>query len=94
MNEPFTLSKVIESSNLCSRKNTGRNSVSLMKTEACFEIMAYIKSRVNMNISGLQTYNELCQIQRTSAVSKTLVFRWHKKFQDGFINLKDGSRLC
>ena len=25
------------------------------------------------------------------AVSKTLVFRWHKKFQDGFTNLKDGS---
>ena len=27
----------------------------------------------------------------SSAVSKTLVFRWHKKFQDGFTNCKDGS---
>ena len=25
-------------------------------------------------------------------MSKTLVFRWHKKFQDGFTNFKDGSR--
>ena len=25
-------------------------------------------------------------------MSKTLVFRWHKKFQDGFTNLKDGFR--
>ena len=24
--------------------------------------------------------------------AKTLLFRWHKKFQDGFTNLKDGSR--
>ena len=31
-------------------------------------------------------------MNRTSAVSKTLVFRWHKKFQDGFSKLKDGSR--
>ena len=37
-------------------------------------------------------YNELCQIHRTSAVSKTLVFRWRKNFQDGFTNLKDGYR--
>ena len=25
-------------------------------------------------------------------MSKTLVFRWHKKFQDGITKLKDGSR--
>ena len=25
-------------------------------------------------------------------MSKTLVFRWHKEFQDIFINTKDGSR--
>ena len=53
---------------------------------------AFIKGRVNLNISGSQTYNELCQIYRTSAVSKTLVFRWHKIFQCGSTNLKDGSR--
>ena len=34
----------------------------------------------------------MCQMHGTSAVSKTLLFRWHKKFQDGFTNLKDGSR--
>ena len=63
-----------------------------MKTQACFEIRAYIKNRVNLNISGLQTYNELCQIHRTFVVvSETLVFRWHKNFQDCFTNLKDGS---
>ena len=54
------------------------------------EIRAYIEGWANLYISGSQTYNELCQIHRTSAVSKTLVFRWHKNFQDGFTNLKDG----
>ena len=61
-----------------------------MKTQASFEIRTYIEGRINLNIS--QTHNELYQIYRTSAVSKTLVFRWHKKFQDGFTNHKDGSR--
>ena len=36
--------------------------------------------------------NELCQIHRSSAVPKMLVFRRHKKLQDGLTNLKDGSR--
>ena len=31
-------------------------------------------------------------MHRTSAVSKTLLFRMLKKFQDGFTNRKDGSR--
>ena len=63
-----------------------------MKVQASFEIRAYIKGRINLNISGSQTYNEFCQMHRTSAASKTFVFRWHKKFQDGFTNRKDGSR--
>ena len=63
-----------------------------MKTQARFEITAYTKGRVNLKISGSHTYNELCQIHRTSVVSKKLVFRWHKKFQVGFTNLKYGSR--
>ena len=49
---------------------------------------------IYMIISGSQTYteyDELCQIHITSVVSKTLAFRWQKKFQDGFTNLKDGS---
>ena len=54
-----------------------------MKTQASFEIRADIKGHINLNISGSQTYNELWQIQRTSAVYKTLFFRWHRKFQDG-----------
>ena len=54
-----------------------------MKTEACFEIRAYIKDRVNPNTPGSQKYNELCLIHWTSAVYKSLVFRWYKKFQDG-----------
>ena len=62
-----------------------------MKNQASFEIRAYIKGRVNLNISGSQTYNDLCQTNRTSAMSKTLVFRWRKQFQDGFTNLDDGS---
>ena len=57
-----------------------------MKSQANFEIRSYI----NLNISGSQTYNELCKIQRTSAASKPLVFRWHKNFQDGFTNHKYG----
>ena len=31
-------------------------------------------------------------MHRTSVVSETLVFRWHKKFQDDSTNLKDVSR--
>ena len=31
-------------------------------------------------------------MHRTSAASKTLVFRWHKDFQDGSANFKDVSR--
>ena len=54
--------------------------------------MYNIKGRVYLNISGSLIYNELCQIHRISAVFKMLVFRWHKEFQDGFTNLKDGSR--
>ena len=34
----------------------------------------------------------MSQIHRTSAVSKTLVFMWHKEFQDVFTSFKDGSR--
>ena len=63
-----------------------------MKTQASFEMRTYINGRINLNSSGLQVYNELCQIHRTSAVSKTLVFRWHNIFHDGFTNPKDGSR--
>ena len=44
-----------------------------------FEIKTYIKGRVNVNISGSQTYNELYQIHRTSVVFKTLVFRLNKR---------------
>ena len=62
-----------------------------MKTQARFEIRADIEGHINVNISGSQTFNELCQIHRTSAASKTLVVRWHKKVQDGFNNHKDGS---
>ena len=58
-----------------------------MKTQASFEIRAYIKGRINLNISQVH----MCQIHGTSAASKTLVFRWRKKFQDGFTNHKDGS---
>ena len=56
------------------------------------KIKAYIKGRLNLGISGVHVYYELCQIHRTSAVFKTLVLRWQKKFQAGFTNLKDGSR--
>ena len=52
-----------------------------------------MQGRVNLNISDSQEYDELCHIHRTSAVSKTLVFRWHKKYHDGFTNPKDSSRL-
>ena len=41
-----------------------------MKTQARFEIKAYIKDSVNLNMSGSQPYNELCQIHRTFAMSK------------------------
>ena len=46
----------------------------------------------NFVLIRILTYTELCQVHRIYAVSKTLVFRWHKKFQDGFTNFKDGSR--
>ena len=57
-----------------------------MKPKTSFEIMTYNKGRIHLNISGPLTYNE------TSTVSKTLVFRSRKKFQDCFTNHKDGSR--
>ena len=63
-----------------------------MKIHTSFKIGAYIKGLFNLEMSGSQTYNELFLIHRTSAVSKTLVFRWQNKFQDGFTNLTDGSR--
>ena len=62
-----------------------------MKTQGSFEIRTYIKGRVNLNISGSQTYNALCQIHRTSAMYKKASFRWQKKFQDAFTNFQDGS---
>ena len=62
-----------------------------MKAQSSFEIRAYIKGRVNLNILGSQTYTELCQIHKTSAVFKTLVFRWKKIFLDCFTSPKDGS---
>ena len=58
---------------------TGLDSECLMKAQSCFEIRVYIKGRVNLNILGSQTHNEFWQIQRPSAVFKTLVFRWNKK---------------
>ena len=60
-----------------------------MKTQTNFEIRAYMKGRIFLNILGSQTYNELCPIHKTSAASKTLVF---KKVQDVFTNHKYGSR--
>ena len=64
----------------------------LIKIHASFKIGAYVKGLFNLDTSGSQTYNEWFQIDRTSAVSKTLVFRWQNKFQDGDTNLNDGSR--
>ena len=63
-----------------------------MKTKESLEIRICIKGHVTLNISCSQTNNKLCPIHRTSEVSKTLDLRWHKKFQDGFINDKYGSR--
>ena len=65
----------------------------LMKTQASFHIRTYFKGRVNLSISGTETYNDLCQIHvhRNTAVSKTLVFRLHKKLKYGFTNPKYGS---
>ena len=34
-----------------------------------------MKGRINLNISGSKTYDELCQIHRTSSASKTLVVK-------------------
>ena len=62
-----------------------------MKTQARFEIRTLIKGRIILNISGSQSYHELCQVHRTSAVFKMLVFMWLKNFQDRFTNHKDGS---
>ena len=62
------------------------------KIQSSFVMRAFIKGRVNLNIAGSQTYNELCQINRSSAVSKTIVFSQHNTFKDGFSGLKDG--LC
>ena len=63
-----------------------------MKTEESLEIRICIKGHVTLNISFSQTNNKLCQIHRTSEVSKTLDLRWHKKLQDGFTNDKYGCR--
>ena len=49
-------------------RNTLAEIVCLMKPQSSFEIRAYIKGRVNLILLGAQTYNELCQIHRTSAV--------------------------
>ena len=73
-------------------RNTLAKKVYLVKTQASFEIRTYIKGRINLNISGLQTYNELYQIHRTSEVFNMSVFRWHKKFQFGFTSHKNGFR--
>ena len=59
-----------------------------MKNKTSFEIRAYIKRRVGLNVSVSQIYSELCQIHGTSVVSKRSVFRWHKNFND----LKDEPR--
>ena len=59
-----------------------------MKTQASLEIRTCIDVRINLNFSGSQTHTEFCQIHRTAAVFKTLVVRWHKKFQVGFTNTK------
>ena len=63
-----------------------------MKSQEKVEIRTYIKGHVTLKTSGSQTYNELCQIHRTFAISKTLVFRWYKEFEDVFTNHNDGSR--
>ena len=62
-----------------------------MKTKESLEIRICIKGHITLNISCSQTNNKLCQIHRTSEVSKTLDLRWHKKF--GFTNDKYSSRF-
>ena len=64
----------------------------LKKSQASFEIKTYIKGHVNLKMSCSPTYNALCPIHRTAAVSKTLGIKWDKKFKDGFTSPKDGSR--
>ena len=59
-----------------------------MKTQARFEIRTLIKGRIILNISGSQTYHEMCQIHRTSAVLKMLVFMRLKIFQDRLLTAK------
>ena len=41
-----------------------------MKNKTSYEIRAFIKSHIGLNVSVSQIYNELCQIHRTSVVSK------------------------
>ena len=64
-----------------------------MKSDASFEIRAYIKGGISLKMSGSQTFNELCLIHEKSTVSKSSAFRWHKKFQDGKTDQKDGTHL-
>ena len=59
---PFSLSKVIHSG-LTIR-------VCKMKNETSFEIRAYIKGRVGLNVTVSQIHSELCQIHGTSVVSE------------------------
>ena len=85
---PFSLSKVIESLGWFSHIHSTLT-VCKMKNKTSFEIRAYIKGHAGLNVSVSQIYSELCQIHRTSVVSKRSIFRWHKKFKGGKTALKD-----
>jgi len=51
-----------------------------------------IKFCVNLNENATETYDKFKRAYEEHAVSKTLVFRWHKAFLDGRESVEDEPR--
>jgi len=58
--------------------HTGNISVHKIMTEKNFEIKAYLKGHVGLDISASHIYSELRQIHWTSVVSKKSISIWYR----------------
>ena len=63
---------------VCSVTYAGHITVHKITTEKLFEIRAYIKGNVGLNISASHIYSELCQIYWTSVVPNRSISIWYK----------------
>ena len=72
--------------------NTHHSSLSNMATSKRTEQRAAIKYCVNASFTPTETYKFISKAEKSGKVSRSLVFKWHKRFNEGRDSVEDDRR--